>query len=86
MQPCLYVCRKSLQEMAMTGGGKEDEEIQKEILLERDDPEALQKARDWDNWKDGEFFFYTKVLFKIKAINYFSNLNFKYSQTLLIRE
>lgn len=45
---------KSLQEMAMTDRAedKEKEEIEKEILLDKDDFEALQKARAWDEWKD----------------------------------
>lgn len=28
--------------------------IRKENEIETDDPEALKKARDWDEWKDGE--------------------------------
>ncbi|CAH1774009.1 unnamed protein product [Owenia fusiformis] len=31
---------------------KELEDIEKEEKIEKDDPETLQKARDWDNWTD----------------------------------
>ncbi|KAG8178913.1 hypothetical protein JTE90_017610 [Oedothorax gibbosus] len=45
---------KSLQESALSGEAlsKEDEDLQKEALLEKDDPEALARARHWDDWKD----------------------------------
>lgn len=44
---------KSLQDMAMTGAtDKDEEEIQKEVLLDKDDFETLQNARAWDDWKD----------------------------------
>ncbi|XP_054711567.1 immunoglobulin-binding protein 1-like [Uloborus diversus] len=44
----------SLQDRALKGEAdeKEVEEIHKEELLEKDDPEALQKARNWDDWKE----------------------------------
>ena len=32
--------------------GEEREQEEKEKRVENDDEEALQKARDWDNWKD----------------------------------
>ncbi|GIY93123.1 immunoglobulin-binding protein 1b [Caerostris extrusa] len=45
---------QSLQDAALSGKGldKEAEDIQKEELMERDDPIALMKARQWDEWKD----------------------------------
>ena len=30
------------------------ENLEKEAKLEVDDPEALQKVRDWDDWKEGK--------------------------------
>ena len=35
----------------------EQEDAEKERLVEKDDEFNLQKARAWDDWKDGEFFF-----------------------------
>ncbi|NXI26392.1 IGBP1 protein, partial [Sterrhoptilus dennistouni] len=32
--------------------GASDEELQKQETEEKDDEEALRKARDWDDWKD----------------------------------
>ncbi|GFQ88810.1 hypothetical protein TNCT_177771 [Trichonephila clavata] len=45
---------ESLQDAAFAGTGfnKEDEDIQKEELIEKDDPISLMKARQWDDWKD----------------------------------
>lgn len=34
---------------------KEQEDSEKEKKVEEDDEETLQKARDWDEWKDGRF-------------------------------
>jgi immunoglobulin-binding protein 1 len=30
----------------------EEEEAEKEMIVERDDPKLLQDARDWDEFKD----------------------------------
>ena len=35
---------------------KEAEEVEKEDKIENDDEETLEKARAWDDWKDGEVF------------------------------
>ncbi|GFY75124.1 hypothetical protein TNIN_101281 [Trichonephila inaurata madagascariensis] len=45
---------QSLQDTAFAGTGlnKEEEDIQKEVLIENDDPITLMKARQWDDWKD----------------------------------
>ncbi|CAL1290886.1 unnamed protein product [Larinioides sclopetarius] len=45
---------QSLQDAAFSGRGfdKESEDIQKEELLDKDDPNELIKARQWDDWKD----------------------------------
>lgn len=32
----------------------EKDKIEKEIAEEKDDTEALHKAREWDEWKDGK--------------------------------
>ncbi|XP_015928483.2 immunoglobulin-binding protein 1b [Parasteatoda tepidariorum] len=44
----------SLQEKALRGEelDKDSEEIEKEKQLDKDDPIALMKARQWDDWKD----------------------------------
>lgn len=42
----------SLQDRAFSGKVNSREEEEKEELLEKDDPVALQKARCWDDWKD----------------------------------
>ncbi|XP_035218587.1 immunoglobulin-binding protein 1-like [Stegodyphus dumicola] len=44
----------SLQEKALYGDDntKEEEEIKKEELMEKDDPVELAKARQWNDWKD----------------------------------
>jgi len=44
----------SLQEKALRGEGlaKDEEEIEKEELLDKDDPICLMRARQWDEWKD----------------------------------
>lgn len=34
----------------------EREEEEKEKNVEEDDEETLQKARNWDDWKDGQFY------------------------------
>ena len=36
--------------------GAEREQIEKEKQEETDDPDALKKARDWDEFKDGKLF------------------------------
>ena len=33
----------------------EQEEAEKDRLVDKDDEFNLQKARAWDDWKDGEF-------------------------------
>ncbi|KAF8786519.1 Immunoglobulin-binding protein 1 like protein [Argiope bruennichi] len=45
---------QSLQDAALSGRGldKETEDIQKEELLDKDDPTELKRARQWDDWKD----------------------------------
>ena len=40
--------------MEQEAAAAEQEEIVKEYKVEQDDPETLQKAREWDDWKDGE--------------------------------
>ena len=30
-------------------------ELRKEQEVETDNPEALRKAREWDDWKDGQY-------------------------------
>ena len=40
---CLFVADFDAEERARE---------EKEMLVENDDEEALQKAKDWDNWKD----------------------------------
>ena len=35
---------------------EETEEVEKERKIETDDPEALQKARDMDDFKDGLYY------------------------------
>ena len=36
---------------------KEEEEREKEEKIEKDDPETLRKAREWDEYRDGKYFF-----------------------------
>ena len=36
---------------------KEEEEREKEERIEKDDPETLRKAREWDEYRDGKYFF-----------------------------
>lgn len=43
-----YLCLSSTAH----GDAEEDERAERERKEENDDEEALQKARDWDNWKD----------------------------------
>ena len=50
----------------------EREEERKEILKEKDDLNALRKAREWDDWKDGLFYTEFKEIF-IKINFYFNN-------------
>lgn len=51
--------KNSLQQWAEDPEAKNDqdekEEEEKEKLEEKDDEFNLQKARAWDDWKDGEF-------------------------------
>lgn len=46
---------QSLQEMAAKGNPNrvsKDEEAEREMKIERDDPKLLQEARDFDEYKD----------------------------------
>jgi immunoglobulin-binding protein 1 len=46
---------QSLQEMSAMGNPNrvsEEEEAEKEMKVERDDPTLLKEARDWDEFKD----------------------------------
>lgn len=43
-----YFCLSSTAD----GNAEEDERAERERKEENDDEEALQKARDWDDWKD----------------------------------
>jgi immunoglobulin-binding protein 1 len=46
---------QSLQEVAALGNPNcvsEEEEAEKEMKVERDDPKLLKEARDWDEFKD----------------------------------
>ena len=36
----------------------EKEEEEKDDKIEKDDPETLKKAREWDDYRDGEIIFY----------------------------
>lgn len=38
----------------MKNAQDEQEDAEKELLVEKDDEFNLQKARAWDDWKDGE--------------------------------
>lgn len=43
-----YFCLSSTTD----SNAEEDERAERERKEENDDEEALQKARDWDDWKD----------------------------------
>ena len=51
--------KNSLQKWAEDPDAKnmedEQEEAEKDRLVDKDDEFNLQKARAWDDWKDGEF-------------------------------
>ena len=49
---CLYPFRPSALQGGPDKESTEAEDVKKKEALERDDPETLRKAREWDDWKD----------------------------------
>lgn len=49
--PCL-IHQMQFVSLSEDFDAEEREQEEKEKRVENDDEEALQKARDWDNWKD----------------------------------
>lgn len=46
---------KNLNYMGSTQDELEADDVKKERDIEKDDPEHLRNARDYDDWKDGKF-------------------------------